>query len=200
MLITKNDNAIKQLTGHLTQIKRHWCNDVNFTLLSAELPTSSSFLFRGNGCWLFNPITRDWWHQVQSCADLSRKPTTGISWDEEQWGQRSSVWQGDRTRGRSTFDELLGANTFLCLWRPRHSKGKRIFFYILAAIVAHLPLFLKWTHVGSSSTMKKSICTITQLGLLTVRMARDMSDKEILKMELDQLKKEVNTPRTPVSF
>ncbi|XP_046889084.1 guanine nucleotide-binding protein G(I)/G(S)/G(O) subunit gamma-T2b [Hypomesus transpacificus] len=29
-------------------------------------------------------------------------------------------------------------------------------------------------------------------------MARDMSDKEILKMELDQLKKEVNTPRTPV--
>lgn len=31
------------------------------------------------------------------------------------------------------------------------------------------------------------------------RMARDMSDKEILKMELDQLKKEVNTPRTAVS-
>ncbi|KAJ3608032.1 hypothetical protein NHX12_025082 [Muraenolepis orangiensis] len=30
-------------------------------------------------------------------------------------------------------------------------------------------------------------------------MARDMSDKEILKMELDQLKKEVNTPRTPVA-
>uniref|UniRef100_A0A3Q4BYI0 G protein gamma domain-containing protein n=1 Tax=Mola mola TaxID=94237 RepID=A0A3Q4BYI0_MOLML len=30
-------------------------------------------------------------------------------------------------------------------------------------------------------------------------MARDMSDKEILKMELEQLKKEVNTPRTPVS-
>ncbi|XP_026206292.1 guanine nucleotide-binding protein G(I)/G(S)/G(O) subunit gamma-T2b isoform X2 [Anabas testudineus] len=30
-------------------------------------------------------------------------------------------------------------------------------------------------------------------------MARDMSDKEILKMELDQLKKEVSTPRTPVS-
>ncbi|XP_077595229.1 guanine nucleotide-binding protein G(I)/G(S)/G(O) subunit gamma-T2b [Stigmatopora nigra] len=29
-------------------------------------------------------------------------------------------------------------------------------------------------------------------------MARDMSDKEILKMELEQLKKEVNTPRTPV--
>lgn len=29
-------------------------------------------------------------------------------------------------------------------------------------------------------------------------MARDMSDKEILKMELDQLKKEVNTPRTAV--
>ncbi|KAK2820636.1 hypothetical protein Q5P01_023595 [Channa striata] len=29
-------------------------------------------------------------------------------------------------------------------------------------------------------------------------MARDMSDKEILKMELDQLKKEVATPRTPV--
>uniref|UniRef100_A0A8D0CNU2 G protein gamma domain-containing protein n=1 Tax=Sander lucioperca TaxID=283035 RepID=A0A8D0CNU2_SANLU len=28
---------------------------------------------------------------------------------------------------------------------------------------------------------------------LTVRMARDMSDKEILKMELEQLKKEVNT-------
>lgn len=35
--------------------------------------------------------------------------------------------------------------------------------------------------------------------LLTARMARDMSDKEILKMELEQLKKEVNTPRTPVS-
>ncbi|XP_037320130.1 guanine nucleotide-binding protein G(I)/G(S)/G(O) subunit gamma-T2b [Pungitius pungitius] len=30
-------------------------------------------------------------------------------------------------------------------------------------------------------------------------MARDMSDKEILKMELDQLKKEVNTARTPVA-
>ncbi|KAM9716054.1 guanine nucleotide-binding protein G(I)/G(S)/G(O) subunit gamma-T2b [Menidia menidia] len=30
-------------------------------------------------------------------------------------------------------------------------------------------------------------------------MARDMSDKDILKMELDQLKKEVNTPRTAVS-
>nr|XP_020480992.1 guanine nucleotide-binding protein G(I)/G(S)/G(O) subunit gamma-T2-like [Monopterus albus]XP_020480993.1 guanine nucleotide-binding protein G(I)/G(S)/G(O) subunit gamma-T2-like [Monopterus albus] len=29
-------------------------------------------------------------------------------------------------------------------------------------------------------------------------MARDMSDKEILKMELEQLKKEVNTARTPV--
>ncbi|KAJ0047439.1 hypothetical protein NL108_002819 [Boleophthalmus pectinirostris] len=29
-------------------------------------------------------------------------------------------------------------------------------------------------------------------------MARDMSDKEILKMELDQLKKEVSTARTPV--
>lgn len=31
------------------------------------------------------------------------------------------------------------------------------------------------------------------------RMARDMSDKEILKMELDQLKKEVSTPRSSVS-
>lgn len=30
-------------------------------------------------------------------------------------------------------------------------------------------------------------------------MARDMSDKEILKMELDQLKKEVSTPRSSVS-
>ncbi|CAL8379833.1 unnamed protein product [Gadus morhua 'NCC'] len=30
------------------------------------------------------------------------------------------------------------------------------------------------------------------------RMARDMSDKEILKMELEQLKKEVDTPRTAV--
>ncbi|XP_076007586.1 guanine nucleotide-binding protein G(I)/G(S)/G(O) subunit gamma-T2b [Genypterus blacodes] len=30
-------------------------------------------------------------------------------------------------------------------------------------------------------------------------MARDMSDKEILKMELDQLKKEVDTPRSAVS-
>ncbi|XP_042590707.1 guanine nucleotide-binding protein G(I)/G(S)/G(O) subunit gamma-T2-like [Cyprinus carpio] len=29
-------------------------------------------------------------------------------------------------------------------------------------------------------------------------MARDMSDKEILKMELDQLKVEVNTPRIAV--
>uniref|UniRef100_UPI0037E82BF4 guanine nucleotide-binding protein G(I)/G(S)/G(O) subunit gamma-T2b n=1 Tax=Semicossyphus pulcher TaxID=241346 RepID=UPI0037E82BF4 len=29
-------------------------------------------------------------------------------------------------------------------------------------------------------------------------MARDMSDKEILKMELEQLKKEVSTARTPV--
>ncbi|XP_051522559.1 guanine nucleotide-binding protein G(I)/G(S)/G(O) subunit gamma-T2b [Myxocyprinus asiaticus] len=30
-------------------------------------------------------------------------------------------------------------------------------------------------------------------------MARDMSDKDILKMELDQLKVEVNTPRTAIS-
>ncbi|XP_059386374.1 guanine nucleotide-binding protein G(I)/G(S)/G(O) subunit gamma-T2b [Carassius carassius] len=30
-------------------------------------------------------------------------------------------------------------------------------------------------------------------------MARDMSDKEILKMELEQLKLEVNTPRIAVS-
>ncbi|XP_029312699.1 guanine nucleotide-binding protein G(I)/G(S)/G(O) subunit gamma-T2b [Cottoperca gobio] len=30
-------------------------------------------------------------------------------------------------------------------------------------------------------------------------MARDMSDKEILKMELDQLKKEVSTPRTALA-
>ncbi|XP_051770751.1 guanine nucleotide-binding protein G(I)/G(S)/G(O) subunit gamma-T2b [Ctenopharyngodon idella] len=30
-------------------------------------------------------------------------------------------------------------------------------------------------------------------------MARDMSDKEILKMELDQLKLEVNTPRIAIS-
>ncbi|XP_075896623.1 guanine nucleotide-binding protein G(I)/G(S)/G(O) subunit gamma-T2b [Nelusetta ayraudi] len=30
-------------------------------------------------------------------------------------------------------------------------------------------------------------------------MARDMSDKEILKMELDQLKKEVSTPRSSVA-
>ncbi|XP_056286250.1 guanine nucleotide-binding protein G(I)/G(S)/G(O) subunit gamma-T2b [Pseudoliparis swirei] len=30
-------------------------------------------------------------------------------------------------------------------------------------------------------------------------MARDMSDKEILKMELDQLKKEVSTTRTPLA-
>ncbi|KAI9541189.1 hypothetical protein NQZ68_032972 [Dissostichus eleginoides] len=29
-------------------------------------------------------------------------------------------------------------------------------------------------------------------------MARDMSDKEILKMELEQLKKEVSTTRTPL--
>ncbi|KAM3859633.1 guanine nucleotide-binding protein G(I)/G(S)/G(O) subunit gamma-T2b [Diretmus argenteus] len=29
-------------------------------------------------------------------------------------------------------------------------------------------------------------------------MARDMTDKEILKMELDQLKVEVSTTRTPV--
>uniref|UniRef100_A0A673A7M9 Guanine nucleotide-binding protein subunit gamma n=2 Tax=Sphaeramia orbicularis TaxID=375764 RepID=A0A673A7M9_9TELE len=38
----------------------------------------------------------------------------------------------------------------------------------------------------------------TYFCVLTARMARDMSDKEILKMELDQLKKEVSTPRTPV--
>ncbi|KAI1896532.1 hypothetical protein AGOR_G00095740 [Albula goreensis] len=30
-------------------------------------------------------------------------------------------------------------------------------------------------------------------------MARDMSDKDILKMELDQLKKELKNERTPVS-
>lgn len=31
-------------------------------------------------------------------------------------------------------------------------------------------------------------------------MARDMSDKDIMKMELEQLQKEVNTPRTAVSY
>ncbi|XP_035262927.1 guanine nucleotide-binding protein G(I)/G(S)/G(O) subunit gamma-T2b [Anguilla rostrata] len=30
-------------------------------------------------------------------------------------------------------------------------------------------------------------------------MARDMSDKDVLKMELDQLKKELKTQREPVS-
>ncbi|KAB5555276.1 hypothetical protein PDJAM_G00033470 [Pangasius djambal] len=30
-------------------------------------------------------------------------------------------------------------------------------------------------------------------------MARDMSDKDIMKMELEQLQKEVNTPRTAMS-
>ncbi|XP_010862193.1 guanine nucleotide-binding protein G(I)/G(S)/G(O) subunit gamma-T2a [Esox lucius] len=30
-------------------------------------------------------------------------------------------------------------------------------------------------------------------------MARDMSDIDIMKMELEQLKKEINTPREPVS-
>jgi len=32
------------------------------------------------------------------------------------------------------------------------------------------------------------------------RMARDMTDKDILKMELDQLKVEVNTPRIAVKI
>ncbi|KAJ8383511.1 hypothetical protein AAFF_G00220280 [Aldrovandia affinis] len=32
-----------------------------------------------------------------------------------------------------------------------------------------------------------------------VRMARDMSDKDVLKMELDQLKKEVKNERLPMS-
>lgn len=52
---------------------------------------SSSFLFRGYGSWLFNLITKDWWHQVQSCADLSTDPPVGISWDEERWDGTSSV-------------------------------------------------------------------------------------------------------------
>ncbi|XP_062382549.1 guanine nucleotide-binding protein G(I)/G(S)/G(O) subunit gamma-T2b [Sardina pilchardus] len=30
-------------------------------------------------------------------------------------------------------------------------------------------------------------------------MARDMAEKDILKMEIDQLKKEVSTPRTAIS-
>lgn len=44
---------------------------------------------------------------------------------------------------------------------------------------------------------RKSIFTSPFLFWI-VRMARDMSDKEILKMELDQLKVEVNTARTAV--
>lgn len=36
--------------------------------------------------------------------------------------------------------------------------------------------------------------------LLPAEMARDMSDKDILKMELEQLQVEVNTPRTAVSY
>lgn len=79
-------------------------------------PLASSFLLRGHGSWLFNPITADWWHQVQSCPDLSPKPAAGISWDEEQWDNTDqSVWGSDRNRGRCTVDELVGANSLLWL-------------------------------------------------------------------------------------
>ncbi|MCI4384004.1 hypothetical protein PGIGA_G00033340 [Pangasianodon gigas] len=36
-------------------------------------------------------------------------------------------------------------------------------------------------------------------GSKNAEMARDMSDKDIMKMELEQLQKEVNTPRTAMS-
>lgn len=52
------------------------------------------------------------------------------------------------------------------------------------------------------NTVKRSVFEMERFWSgfpLTARMARDMSDKEILKMELEQLKKEVNTARTPVS-
>ncbi|TNN84865.1 Guanine nucleotide-binding protein G(I)/G(S)/G(O) subunit gamma-T2 [Liparis tanakae] len=44
-----------------------------------------------------------------------------------------------------------------------------------------------------------AIAAAASLSGADLRMARDMSDKEILKMELDQLKKEVSTTRTPLA-
>ncbi len=92
----------------------HFLHHVSSVRICVLVP--SSFLFRGHGSWLFNLITGDWWHQVQSCADLPQKPAAGISWDEEQWDSADqSERRSDRTRGRLTFDELLGADTFLSL-------------------------------------------------------------------------------------
>lgn len=54
-------------------------------------PLVSSFLLRGHRSCSFNPITADWWHQVQSCDDLTQKPAAGISRGWRAVGQHRSV-------------------------------------------------------------------------------------------------------------
>ena len=95
----------------------HSETDLSFLFLSHTFSHScslcacfpSSFLFGGgggNGTWLFNLITGDWWHQAQSCADLAPKAgSRGSAGDEEQWDgtdQSVSVKQrSDQRRSHS---------------------------------------------------------------------------------------------------
>ena len=81
----------------------------------------SSFLSRGHGSWLFNPITGDWWHQVQSCA-------ASCSRDELGWravGQHRSVSVKQRPDKRKLDNRwaLRSQHFFSDCWGPRHSTG-----------------------------------------------------------------------------
>lgn len=94
----------------------------------------------------------------------------GLSWEEEQWdGQDQSVC---RRPAEEEEPPVYSAS--------RSSTGEEDFL-LQVHLVTDVPTF---TSCSSSAA---------------ARMARDMSDKEILKMELDQLKKEVSTPRSSVS-
>lgn len=135
------------------------------------LPTNLRHLF------LLKAVT------ILECLIQSRR-IGDIRWsDEPGWravGQDESVSRcEDRTSDftRRLFSSLLVGD-------PRHSTGKYSYW--------EFPI------IWNVLMLTGIVCTEDYWFLSTVRMARDMSDKEILKMELEQLKKEVNTPRTAV--
>nr|XP_025715270.1 guanine nucleotide-binding protein G(I)/G(S)/G(O) subunit gamma-T2 isoform X3 [Callorhinus ursinus] len=52
---------------------------------------------------------------------------------------------------------------------------------------------------SSNTTLSESGTSDLKCALFLGRMAQELSEKELLKMEVEQLKKEVKTPRTPIS-
>lgn len=119
-------------------------------------------------------------------ATSAKSPGSG---DQPGWGavgRHRSVRGGEATRWEERTPELSDR------WGSRHSTGKTAHFRPLSLLDWFKTFFFK-------STLLKFVEDLFYILTPTARMARDMSDKEILKMELDQLKKEVSTPRTPVS-